>query len=135
MRICANCNKEFFHEGRGRPPKYCPKCRDNPAKKVAVANKNHRLRIFEDPVVSRLRVGQMLFLMPSLKDDIQRRRFAKEYKITRIEGGVVFVVRNEKTGYKQHEMPVIHMNNMKVGAGFEMVDFDEEQTTGEEEDE
>ena len=88
--------------------------------------KTHRVRNLANVSEDDIEEGQSLFRISKLKDANKRDKYAKEYVVSRIEGGVVYVVRKEKAQYKQYEMPVKDFSLMRVSTGYRNIELEED---------
>lgn len=134
MLKCDVCGKEFEKKNvRGRPPKTCYTCKDK-IENRAKQNKEVREKAGDNGLTvvpifeliastETLSRGDLVYSLPSFTTkDIIRRRFALEYKVLSIEGPMVEVVRNTKSGYK-HYSTEVHFSRLYQKSGVEYLDI------------
>jgi len=134
--VCEVCGKEFEKKKqRGRPPKICYKCKEerieNP-KPRASTNGEAKSSLTAVPILKpvdspeEFHKGEVVYVLPQfVKDEINKRRFAKEYKIMGIDGQNVEVVRHAKTFHKKYPATV-HFSRLMKKRGNEYLDINKE---------
>lgn len=132
--VCEACKSYFPHSGRGRPPRTCKWFRaqsEKKDKKAKAAKKKARANsnLVEVPVFepyqdsSELSVGDIVHVESTiLNNEITRRRYAREYKVTRIEDGVPYIKRHAKAGHRQYEVRLDDITRVSRQVGVEYLD-------------
>jgi len=143
---CAACGKHFAHAGRGRPPSSCSWIREL-RKKQDVKFKKERKKarkndnLIEVPIfdsyssAEELQKGNIVYVLATaLNREVSQRRFAKEYKVTRVEDDTVYVVRNAKMGHREYEVGVTNISRLHKIIGVDYVDKTDDDVIDEEEE-
>lgn len=133
MLECRACGGEFPHTGRGRPPVMCPWAREQEnialADKRAAAKRPNSTGVPTFEEVTEYRVGDLVYrLYDKFGSDIIRRRYAFEYKVTKVEDDAVTVIRTAKRGYPQKPVLVPAGQPLYKKTGVEYIDIDEDDT-------
>jgi hypothetical protein len=144
---CENCGNEFEKRPhRGRPPKICYDCKDGAGKHKEqakeVKEKAQETGLTPVPTYAayttteKLKVGHTVYILPTLVTrEISKRLYARAYKVSKIAGDNIEVVRKDtKATYKQYPI-TIPVSRALYQSGIEYLDikgFIENQLEGEE---